>query len=132
MVKRIRRTSDCKTEVEKSLKALGYDTNPVDQNSLHNKECVVTYSDVDLSVYTQEEYDYNVYIEIELNIDNNNELPYVIFEITKNVTHDVENAEVPWCTSFQFTNSSPQKLGSSTNITLTAKYMPIFDWVEDT
>jgi hypothetical protein len=131
MVVRIKRTSDCKTEVEKSLRKLGYDTNPVDQTSLHNKECVVTYGDVDLSVYTQEEYDFNVYIEIEFNLDNNNELPYMIAEIVKNVTFDVEQAVVPWCTSFQFTNSSPHKLGQSTNVTLTAKYEPIYDWIYD-
>lgn len=131
MVKRIRRNIDCKTEVEKALKKLGYDTNPIEQTQLHNKECVVTYSNVDISVYTQEEYDYNVYIDIEINIDNNNEIPYVIFEITKNVTDDVEQSEVPWCTSFQFTNTSVVSLGTSAAITLTAKYEPILDWVED-
>jgi len=131
MVKRIRRTVDCKTEVEKSLRNLAYDTNPVDQTQLHNKECVVKYSDVSVAVYTQEEYDYLVYITIELFVDNNNELPYVIFELTKNVTHDVEEAEVPWCTSFQFTNCTVQQLGTSSNITLTSSYEPIFDWVTE-
>ena len=129
MVIRIKRNVDCKVKVEESLRNLGYDTNPVDQTSLHNKECVVKYDNVDVSVYTQEEYDYAVYITIEFNLDNNNELPYMIFELTKNVTYDVEQAQVPWCTSFQFTNCSCHVLGSSTNVILTAKYEPIYDWV---
>ena len=79
MVRRIRRITDCKTELEKHLSALGYDTNPTDQTQLHNKECVVRYNDVDTSVYTQEEYDFNIYITIDLVIDNNNEIPYNTF-----------------------------------------------------
>lgn len=131
MVIRIKRTVDCKVEVEKSLRKLGYDTNPVDQSSLHNKECVVTYEGVDLSVYTQEEYDAPVFINIEFNLDNNNELPYMIFELVKNVTYDVEQAQVPWCTSFQFTNAVTHNLGTTSNVVLTAKYEPILDWVYD-
>lgn len=131
MVRRIRRTTDCKTELEKHLKLLGYETNPTDQNSLHNKECVVKYNDVDTSVYTQEEYDFNIYITIELVIDNNNEIPYTIIEIIKNITYFVEQSEVPWCTSFYFTNSHVTPLNSSSLITLTAKYEPIVDWVTD-
>ena len=132
MVKRIRRTTDCKTELEKYLKQLGSDTNPVDQTQLHNKECVVKYSDVDTAIYTQEEYDFNVYITIELVIDNNNEIPYVIMEIIKNITYNVEQSEAaPWCTSFYFTSSHVTPLNTSSFITLTAKYEPIVDWVTD-
>ena len=131
MVKRIRRTADCKTEVEKSLRAMGYETNPVDQNSLHDKECVILYDTMDTEVFTQEEYDHKVYITIELCVANNNELPYIAMELIKNVTHDVENAVVPWCTSFQFNHSSFIKLGSSHIIHLTAFFEPIIDWVED-
>jgi len=129
MVKRIRRIADCKTEVEKSLRALGYDTNPADQNSLHNKECVVLYDTIDTEVFTQEEYDHKVYITIDLCIDNNNEIPDTIIEIVKNVTDDVEESEVPWCTSFQFTNTSITKLGTTHLAHLIAYYEPIIDWV---
>ena len=131
MVKRIRRTSDCKTEVEASLRALGYDTNPVEQSQLHNKECVVRYSNVSSGIFTQEEYDFVVYIDIEINVDNNNEIPYVVMEIMKNVTHDVENSVVPWCTSFYFEDPVITPLGTSTNIVLRGRYEPIIDWVED-
>ena len=131
MVKRIRRVSDCKVEVETSLRALGYDTNPVEQTQLHNKECVVRYSDVDTDIYTQEEYDFVIYIDIEINLDNNNEVPYVIMEIMKNVTHDVENTEVPWCTSFYFTKPTVIPNGTLTNVILHGRYEPIVDWVED-
>jgi len=89
MVKRIRRISDCKTEVEKSLRALGYDTNPVDQNSLHDKECVVLYDNISTEIYTQEEYEHKIYITIDVCIDNNNEIPYVALELIENITHDV-------------------------------------------
>ena len=131
MVKRIRRTADCKTEVEKALRALGYDTNPVDQNSLHDKECVVLYDNISTDVYTQEEYDHKVYITIDMAIDNNNEIPTVAIELMENVTHDVENSVVPWCTSFYFTDSTVIKLGSSHILHLTAMYNPIVDWVEN-
>lgn len=131
MVKRIRRIADCKTEVEKSLRALAYDTNPVDQNSLHDKECVVLYDNVSTEIYTQEEYEHKIYITIDVCIDNNNEIPYVALELIENITHDVENSAVPWCTSFQVTNSDVLKLGTSHILHITACYIPIVDWVVD-
>lgn len=132
MVKRIRRIKDCKMEIESALRSLSYDTNPSDVNNLHDKECVVLYGDVDLSVYTQEEYDYKIYITIEFPIQNNNEIPYVIMDVVQNITDVVEQSEVPWCTSFQFTNCTVLKLGSTHLVTLTAYYEPIKDWTEDT
>lgn len=131
MVVRIVRTVDCKMKVEESLRNLGYDTNPTDQTSLHNKECVVKYSNVKIDIYTQEEYEMDTFITVEFNIDNNNELPYVIYEMIKNVTYDVEQATVPWCTSFQFVDSDCRELGTTHNVLLTAKFMPIYDWVWD-
>jgi hypothetical protein len=129
MAKRIRRDDDCKTVVESALRSLSYDTNPSDANQLHDKECVVLYGDVDISVYSQQEYEYKIYITIEFGIANNNEIPYTIMEMVQNITDIVEESGVAWCTSFQFSNCSVSKPGSVHVVTLTAFYEPVKDWV---
>ena len=132
MVRRVVRHDDCKVVVENTLRSLGYDVNVDKTNVLNNKECIVYYSGIPIDIYTQESYDVNVEITIHLNLDNQNELPYVVGEILANVTEQVEVSEVPWCTGFHFISVTPNQLGSESTIDMVAKYEIELDWIEDT
>jgi len=131
MVVRLRRTNDCKMQVELSLAKLGYKVQPRIQESVVSKECIVTFSDVPIDIYTDESYDFRIEICIELNIDNNNEFPYVIMEIVRNVTRDVEDSETPWCTGFRFTKPVYSIGGEMINVRLFAEYPLELDWIEE-
>ena len=130
MVIRLKRNNDCKLQIENSLKKLGFKTNPRVQNSLDNKECVVTFSNMIIDILTNESYDTKIEMCIDFNIDNNNEVPYIVLEMLENITKDVENSEVPWCTSFRFTdiNYNPGE-GEMVSIKLYAQFYLECDWI---
>jgi hypothetical protein len=131
MVVRLKRQQDCKLEVEKSLSKLGYKNSPRLQEAMANKECVVTFTDVPIDIYTNESYAVDVELCIELNIDNNNEFPYTILEIIENVTRDVEASGAPWCTGFRFTKPTYSTLGETINVHLYAIYPMELDWIDN-
>lgn len=129
MTSRYRRIDDCKIKVEECLRELGYATNALNTNKVSNKQCVVTYSNVSLDILTQESYNFEVEIEINLTIDNSNEVPYTIFEIVENVTKFVEASNVRWCSGFCFKHCSTNFMGEGCDITLTAYYQLEVDWM---
>jgi len=131
MVRRVVRRDDCKVIVENTLRELGYDVNADITNVLNAKECVVYYSGIPLDLESQMSYDVNVEITIHLNLDNQNELPYVVGEILANVTEAVEISEVPWCTGFRFTSVQPEMPGSLTTLDMIAVYEIELDWTTD-
>lgn len=129
MVIRLKRNNDCKLQIENSLKKLGFKVNPRIQEKLDNKECVITFSNMIIDILTNESYDTKIEMCITLNIDNNNEFPYIILEMLENITKDVEDSEVPWCTSFRFTNIDCFADGEMVNVKLYAQFYLECDWI---
>jgi hypothetical protein len=118
--------------VEETLRKLGYDVNPEKTNTMNNKECTVRYTGIPIELECQESYSIKLEITIHLNIDNQNELPYVVADILCNTTQSVEVSDVPWCTNFHFINIPIQDLGTEMAIDMIAQYEVILDWIEDT
>ena len=129
VTQRYKRPDDCKMRTEAAIKKLGYVVNPTNVNQQSNKECVVTYSNISMEVLTQESYNFDVELSITLTVDNNNEVPYVIFELVEKITKEVEASETRHCTGFYFRNCHTNFLGDMCEITLVACYQFELDWL---
>lgn len=118
-------------EVENAMKSLGWNAFPADTNNLGPKDCIVRWTNYTFDLLTQESYWGTPEICITFNIENNNELPYIIDEILVNVTDYVESSGAANCTSFKFTHSVVQPLGELTTVELYADIQYEKDWIEE-
>lgn len=131
MVKRIRRKLDVKMETENAMKKLGWNAYPSDTNALGPKDCIVKWTNYTWDLISQESYWGIPELCIKFNVENTNELPYIIAEILENVTHDVEESGADDCTAFKFTRSVIGELGEVTSVELYADIEYEVDWVDN-
>lgn len=125
------RTKDCKYYVERSLARMGWKVNNTVQEKMSENECTVIYASFDNNLETTESYYNAAWIKVIFDVNDNNQIPTIINNIVRTVTHDVEVSEAPYCTSFYFGKAQVYPGGTTNRIELNAKYMMEVDWVDN-
>jgi len=116
------RNKDCKYYVESSLKEIGWKINDQIQEHFDTRECAVIYSNIESEIETNLSYKQINYISILFDIDNNNDLPYVVEPILRTITNKVMTSGAPHCDSFVFTGAHSTQIGNSFRIEMIARY----------
>lgn len=131
VVRKVTRRKDCKYYVERGLEKLGYSVNDRLQEKLAQNECTVTYTGCREAIDTTESYYGPFEMCITFQVDDNNEIPYMIMEIMPSITKYVEDSGAPWCTSFRFSKTEVRQLGGTTSIVnMYCIYDMELDWVD--
>jgi hypothetical protein len=123
------RRKDCKYYVEQGLRSIGYKVNSTVQEKLGSKECYVIYTKFGNEVLTQQSYWSQVFIEVVMNVQDNNDIPFIIDEVLDKITKFVEESQAPQCTSFIFGDIDVNNLGTTSEVVFNAKYKYERDWI---
>lgn len=93
---------DVRFYLMKSLQNLGFKVNDKYQDAYAPGELAVVYTSVDFSQETTHEYLAHMIMNIIIDIDNSEELPYLVMKIIGTTQEYVENSGAPNCTSFKY------------------------------
>jgi hypothetical protein len=129
-IRRAIRKKDCKYYVERGLESMGFKVNSFQQEKIEPNECVVTVENCNFAVETTSSYYGEIVLRIMLNVDDNNELPYIVVEIMENITRYVEESNAPWCTTFRFLQPEFTEFGETHRVDFICVYSQEITWVE--